>query len=322
MNQFINIILFLIFYVISLPFRLLPYEFAQKLGYLITKFFFKVLKKYPKIVYNNLRNAFPDKDEDFYYKVYNKNLKHTGRLLADTFLKKRMKEKWFKKRIIYDSSTEKIEKEIEEKLSKKEPVILISGHLGSWENLAQYLGFRFYPKTGIIYKSIRNPYVDKWFYKLRSATGAKLFRMEDSLLAIKFLQEGNLLGIAPDQNAGGSGIMIDFLNRPASTYKGPALIAYMSNAHIYFVALLHEDQGKMKLLYKYLGKVSKKEENNKTKEEIIKDWTEKWVHVLEKYIKIYPEQYFWVHQRWKTTPEIMKKFEEEKLRKRGIIKNS
>jgi KDO2-lipid IV(A) lauroyltransferase len=321
MKNLINFILFLIFYLISIPFRILPYEATQKLGYYITIAFFKILKKYNKIIINNLQYAFPNKESGFYQKIYKENLKHIGMLLADTFLKSRMKEKWFKKRIIYDESSQNIEKEILNKLKNKEAVILVSGHLGSWENLAQYIGYRFYPNTGIIYKTIKNPYIDQWFYKMRSITGAKLFRMEDSLLAIKFLQEGNLLGIAPDQNAGGAGIMIEFLNRPASTYKGPALIAYMSNANIYFVAILHQPKGKMKLLYEYLGKINEEIKTNKTKEEIIFEWTQKWVKILEKYIKIYPEQYFWVHQRWKTTPEIMKKFEQEKLQKRKRIKN-
>lgn len=321
MEKFINFILFLILYFLSIPFRILPYKVAHKLGYFITVFFFKIIKKYKKIIYTNLQYAFPKREQEFYDKIYKENLKHIGKLLADTFLKTRMKEKWFRKKMIYDESSTLIEKEIENKLKNKEPVILISGHLGTWENLAQYLGYRFYPKTGIIYKSIKNPYVDRWFYKLRSITGAKLFRMEDSLSAIKFLQEGNLLGIAPDQNAGGAGIMIDFLNRPASTYKGPALIAYTSNSHVYFVAMLHEKNGKMRLIYEYIGRLTEETKKNKTKNELIEEWTRKWVHTLEKYVKLYPEQYFFVHQRWKTTPEIMKKFEEEKLKKRGIIKN-
>lgn len=316
--NFTNIILYIIFLIIGLPFRILPYEYSQKLGYLITKLFFKILKKYPKIILSNLQFAFPEQDQNFYKEIYKKNLIHIGRLLADTFLKKRMKGEWFQKRVVYNKEVQEIEKEIENKLNNKEAVIIISGHLGTWENLAQYLGYRFYPKTGIIYKSIKNPYVDKWFYQARTNTGAILYPMEDSLSAIRFLQNGNILAIAPDQNAGGAGLLINFLNRPASTYKGPALIGYKSNAHIYFVAMLHLDNGKMSLIYNYLGRVN----NNDDKNKIIEEWTKKWVHTLESYIKLNPEQYFWVHQRWKTTPEIMKKFQEEKLKKRGIFKDS
>ncbi len=317
-NKITNFILYLIFLTLSIPFRIVSYTIAQKLGYFITVLFFKTFKRYPKIIHNNLEFAFPEKDSDFYKNIYKKNIIFTGKLLADTFCKFKMDSNWFQKRILKNQETLTIEKEIENKIKNKEPVILISGHLGSWENLAQYLGFRFYPNTAIIYKSIKNPYVDKWFYKARSKTGAKLFSMEDSLSAIKFLQEGKLLAIAPDQNAGSAGILIDFLNRPASTYKGPAFIGLLSKAHLYFVTLLHNDKANMQLIYKYIGKIE--EDSKNQKEKYIKIWTAKWVKTLEAFIKQYPEQYFWVHQRWKTTPEIMKKFTEEKMRKRGLIK--
>lgn len=312
----INFIVFLITYFIGLIFRIFSYNFAHKVGYWITLFFFTILKKYKKIIYNNLQNAFPNKKKEFYDEIYKKNLKFVGKLLADTFLKPRMKNQWFEKHIIRDEEVQKIEKQIQEYLKNKEPIILISGHLGGWETLAQYLGYRFSNSTLIIYKKIKNTYLDKWLYKLRSITGANLYSMEDTLSVIRELEKGKLLAIAPDQNAGGAGIMINFLNRPASTYKGPVLIGYTTKAHLYFISLLYLEKGKFKIIYEYLGRI----QNQTSKEEIIKEWTNRWVSTLEKYVKQYPDQYFWVHQRWKTTPEIMEKFQREKLLKRGILK--
>ncbi len=239
-----------------------------------------------------------------------------GKLIADTFLKPIMREKWFKKYVYYDQTTIKMEKRIEEQIHKKEPVIIITGHLGNWEDLAQYLGYRFQNLISIIYKNIKNPYLDRWFYEKRSLTGAKLYSMEESFNVIKFIEQGKILAIAPDQNAGGSGIMIPFLNRHASTYKGPALIGYLTEAHIYFTSMMYTDNHKLKLIYNYIGKITKEDKKKFNKEQIVETWTQKWVKTLEKQIHYFPEQYFWVHQRWKTTPEIMKKLQEIKENKR------
>lgn len=312
----LDFIVFLITYCIGIFFRIFTYNFSHRVGYWITLFFFSILKKYKKIIYNNLQIAFPNQTNEFYNEIYKKNLKFIGKLIADTFLKSRMKNQWFEKHIIQDKETIKIEEQIKEYLNNKEPVILLTGHLGGWETLAQYLGYRFSNSTLIIYKKIKNKYLDNWLYKLRTITGASLYPMEDTLNVIKELEKGKLLAIAPDQNAGGSGIMVNFLNRPASTYKGPALIGYTTKAHLYFTSLLYLEKGKFKIIYEYLGRI----QSQSSKEEIIKEWTNRWVSILEKYIKQYPDQYFWVHQRWKTTPEIMEKFKREKLLKRGILK--
>lgn len=173
--KFIDFFVFIIVYFIGLLFRILPYTLAQKVGYTITLFFFFAFKKYKKIIISNLEHAFPNENELFYKDIYKKNLNYIGRLLTDSFLKANMNGKWFKKYLLLDSQTFQIEKEIEEKLNQKEPVILITGHLGSWENLAQYLGYRFPNKTLIIYKKIKNVFLDRWLYKLRATTGALLF---------------------------------------------------------------------------------------------------------------------------------------------------
>ncbi|MFN3604248.1 MAG: lysophospholipid acyltransferase family protein [Leptonema sp. (in: bacteria)] len=311
-----NFFIFLITYFIGLFFRILPYFLAQKLGYIIIVLFFLLIKKYKKIIYSNLQHAFPEKNHEFYHRIYKANLKHMGRLLADSFLKARMKKKWFQKYLILDENTSSIEKEIDKLLEKQEPVIVITGHLGSWETLAQYLGYRFPNRTLIIYKKIKNSYLDQWLLKLRSTTGAKLYSMEETFTILKLLEKGNLLAIAPDQNAGGSGLFINFLNRPASTYKGPALFGYSTKAHIYFVTMIYQKNTKLKIIYEYLGKIQNSSTN---KEAIIQEWTQKWVSTLEKYVKKFPEQYFWAHQRWKTTPEIMERLQKEKLKKRGKI---
>ncbi|MCS7205352.1 MAG: lauroyl acyltransferase [Leptospiraceae bacterium] len=317
MKNFVNFILYLIFLGVGFLFRILTYKQAQRLGYLVVLVLSFIVKKYKKIILQNLEFAFPNETKEFYQKIYRENLKHLGRLLADTFLKKRMNKDWFEKHLLKTEETHQIEKEIQEKLQNNEPVILISGHLGTWENLAQYVGYRFYPKAGIIYKAIKNPFLDRWFLKARTLTGARLFEMEEAIVAVRFLQNGNLLGFAADQNAGGAGIMIPFLNRPASTYKGPAFMGTMSHANLYFITMLHKDKGKLLLHYQYLGRIPKSDKQNR--EYIIEEWTKKWMKSLETFIKIYPEQYFWVHQRWKTTPEIMKYFEEQKLKKRGYL---
>ncbi|MBW7857382.1 MAG: lauroyl acyltransferase [Leptonema sp. (in: Bacteria)] len=295
--------------ILSIPFRLLSYPKALKLGTKVVRLLFPLFPKYRRIALENISKAFPEKNESELQEIFNDHLDHLGYLLADTFWKSKMTQKWFDKYVEYEPGSLEVEQEMVEQVKQtKVGFILVSGHIGTWENIVQFVGYRMHGSA--VYKKIKNRFLDRWVEKQRGQFGTKMFTMDETGPLIKYLKQGGVAGLAADQNAGGAGIFIDFLNRPASTYRGPATIAYLTGAPIVFITLIHRGNGFMDLYLENLGSILKSDFPDK--ELAIREGTERWVKALERSIQKTPGQYFWVHRRWKTTPEMMEKLKAKK----------
>ncbi len=295
MKQFSYIVSFILAYLFYLPFKLLPYKACLSYGRALVTLLYPIAKKHRKIALENISYAFPNLSEQEKLSLLKKSFLHLGNLLAGSLWAPRLTKEWMDQYLVYDENSLKIEKQtIEEGIG----VVLISGHLGTWEILVQFMGVRM--KGAGIYKKIRNPYIDKWLRKLRANNGIKLVPMEDSAQVVKLLKNGYWVGFGSDQNAGKAGIFVDFLNRKASTFQGPALMAYLTGSKILVYSALSGENGKVIIRVNDLGVINKKEFPDR--ETAIRTFTERWTKSLENEIKLFPEQYFWVHRRWRTKP--------------------
>ncbi len=288
-------IVFIFVYLFYLPFKFLPYLSCLSYGVWITRFLFPIAKKHRKIAADNMRFAFPEKSEAELQDLVKKHFDHLGVLLAHTLWAPRMTQEWLDKYLDYDSESLLIENNTKQ---EKVGVVLISGHLGTWEILVQFLGIRM--KGAGLYKKVRNPFVDRLLYNMRTKNGIVLVAVEDSAKAIRLLKQGYWIGFGSDQNAGKAGIFVPFLNRPASTFTGPVLMAMMTGSKMLYYSVLAGKDGKIIVRVKDLGFVDKKKFSNR--DEILLHYTKHWTQTLQEEIKLFPEQYFWVHRRWRTQP--------------------
>ncbi|MCZ8156645.1 MAG: lauroyl acyltransferase [Leptospira sp.] len=296
MKQFGYFFTFCLVYLFYLPFKFLPYRTCLSYGVFLTRLLFPLAKKHRKIAAENLKFAFPEKHEDEINILVKKHFDHLGHLLAHTLWAPRMTKQWLDKYLILDSESLAIEEE-----TKKQGVgvVLISGHLGTWEILVQFLGIRM--KGGGIYKKVRNPFVDRLLHNMRSKNGILLVPVEESSQVVKMLKQGYWVGFGSDQNAGSAGIFVPFLNRQASTFVGPALMAYLTGAKMLYYSVLSGENGQVIVRVKDLGFVDKK--LFPSKDDVLRHYTELWTKTLEEEVRLFPEQYFWVHRRWRTQPK-------------------
>lgn len=288
-------LVFLVAYLLYFPFKVLPYRVCLFYGRCISIFLYPFARKHRKIAFENLTHAFPDWTQAQKKELVWKHFIHLGKLLAGTLYAPRLNAKWMEKYLIYDEESLRIEKETN---ASGVGVVLISGHLGTWEILVQFMGVRM--KGGGIYKKIRNPYIDEWVRSLRERNGILLVPVEESGAVAKMLKNGYWVGFGSDQNAGKVGIFVDFFNRKASTYQGPVLMAYLTGAKMLLYSVVCGEEGKVHVRIKDLGFVNKK--LFPEKEKVIRHYTEVWTKALEEEVKLFPDQYFWVHRRWRTKP--------------------
>jgi KDO2-lipid IV(A) lauroyltransferase len=173
--------------------------------------------------------------------------------------------------------------------------LLVTPHIGNWEIIPHVLAFVGIPLV-VVARTLDNEYLERLISENRSATGQTVISRRNALSSLqKALKEGKAVGMLPDQSTM-KGLLIDFFGRKATTTPVPALLAITYKKPIVVVACCRKPGN-----YKYEGVVSDPiypgEYTNK-KDEIIRV-TEEMTRRMESIIRKYPEQYLWIHNRWK-----------------------
>jgi KDO2-lipid IV(A) lauroyltransferase len=182
------------------------------------------------------------------------------------------------------------------------PVLCVTGHFGNWEMAGYTLGL-FGFRSHAIARPLDNPYLDRFLRAFRERTGQKLLAKHGDLDNMeKLLQEGGILATLGDQDAGPRGLFVDFFGRPASTHKAIALLALEHKVPILISGMPRLD-GKLVL---WSVDVIYPEDYDKSPDPI-RAITQRFTADLETLIRAAPEQYFWVHRRWKHAAPVRKK---------------
>jgi KDO2-lipid IV(A) lauroyltransferase len=184
-------------------------------------------------------------------------------------------------------------------LSKNNGVILVSAHFSNWElgavALAEY-GYEIYE----VIRELSDKKVNEFVNKIKTEKNIKLIPRNNQTVknVIKLLKENKIIILALDQNAGKGGIFINFFGKPASTFAGPIIISKRINSPIVPVFIVRKEDGNFQII------VEKEFELEKTENysEFIFKNLQNLSNIIEDYVRKYPEQWFWFHQRWKTQP--------------------
>ena len=177
--------------------------------------------------------------------------------------------------------------------------IIISGHFGPWEFIPQWLTMNGFPMTTVVRRQ-NNKYVDEWFNEMRTCHGANITDCGFAIREIlRELRRGGILALMSDQDNGKAGVFVKFFDKYASAPIGPAIISLKTRAPIIPLAIFPNYEGK------HLIKISKpiypdNYENTPLGQQQL---TQEYTNYLESIIREYPDQWFWVHRRWKTQPQ-------------------
>lgn len=191
------------------------------------------------------------------------------------------------------------EKAYQELLAEGNGLISLTAHIGNWELLAGIFGLKGYPGAVLGRRIYYEPY-NRWIVALRQKAGVvTLYRDDPPKEILKRLKRNEIIGILPDQDIDSlPGIFVDFLGRPAYTIVAPAKMSLASGAPILPNFLIRTETGNYQLV---LGKVIRPLQGQGRDEEV-KRITFEWMKACESVILEYPEQWAWMHARWKTQP--------------------
>ena len=291
MKDRIEFVLFKLFYYF---FRMLPLRTAVFIGSLIGGLNYFLSGIRVKLVKQQLNSAFPEKNK--------KEINSIARSTYSNLMKTAIEYYW-----LADKPKSMIEKIVNiqgleylnQALSKGKGALLVTGHFDSWEITAILLDLLGY-KLSVVLKPQRNKLFNDFTNRLRNRGSIGLIEMKYAFRGIiKALRHNRLVAILGDQDARHNGIFVDFLNKPASTYPGIAKISLKTGTPIIFAISIRQKNNTHKLIIR--PPIYPKKSGN-IEQDIIK-YTRFHTKLLEDYVRKYPDQWFWVHKRWKTRPK-------------------
>jgi KDO2-lipid IV(A) lauroyltransferase len=184
-------------------------------------------------------------------------------------------------------------------LARGRGVILVAAHYGNWE-MAAALATMGYPVSFLVGEQ-RNRLVDGLMNRLRQGLGVETIPLTGSLRGVfRALRANRIVAMLSDQDAGRTGIFVDFFGRPASTPYGPARFALATGAALIPGVAVRHDRGRHELV---VAPPVAAPPDGAPPDEAARAMTQAYTRVFEEFIRLHPDHYFWMHRRWKTRPD-------------------
>jgi len=268
----------------------------------IARFFWYWCIRYRRaLVLNNLRHAYGnEKTESEIRRLAFKNLGHYIFFGIEFIQLATLSPKRFKRKIRFEN-IEFLQKAFEE----KKGVVLLNAHLGNFEWAAagaSILGCPLY----VVARIMKNPIMESWISGKRKKWGIREISPQNAKWSLfRLLRKNQLVGFMMDQRKSPpDGVFVDFFGRPAGTTQGLAYLIERTGAVVLPAYNYRTDFGNIvvrfdqPLSYKRVG----------TRRENIYYNTQIYTSVVEKMVREYPEQWFWIHDRWKGSPKTKSQF--------------
>jgi Kdo2-lipid IVA lauroyltransferase/acyltransferase len=242
----------------------------------------------------NLRLAFPDWNDRKRRRVLKAEFRNLGRMLADFAHFPRLNRNNIERLIIYDGF-----ENYDEARKQGKGILYLTAHFGNWELGSFAHGVYGYPCNFIV-REMDNPQMDELINGYRCASGGQAIKKgEFARQVLAAFGRGEAVGVLIDQNMlAGEGIFVDFFGRPASTTTGPARVARKAGVPIILGLVIWDSKlKKYRLRFDRIDWIKRADP-----EEEIAVNTANFTRRIEQYIRRYPDQWLWVHRRWKTRP--------------------
>ncbi|MBI5235907.1 MAG: lysophospholipid acyltransferase family protein [Deltaproteobacteria bacterium] len=187
---------------------------------------------------------------------------------------------------------------LERALERKKGAILFTAHFGNWELMAAAYGLSGFP-IDIVVRELDSPVAEAFTAWVRIASGNRLVEKNRSMRKlIKTLSVNGIAGILLDQNvADVEGVFVDFFGTSACTNKGPALLAQMTGAAMLPTFIVRHGKGHTIVVGEQVELIDTGDKHADAIEN-----TARCTKIIEGQVRAHPEQWFWVHRRWKTRP--------------------
>jgi KDO2-lipid IV(A) lauroyltransferase len=191
--------------------------------------------------------------------------------------------------------------EFDKAYQKNKGVMAITGHIGNFELLAASIASKGY-NISVVGRKLYDERLDRILVDYREKLGVKNISSDaGAKKVLKALNSGEALGVLIDQDTSRvRGIFVDFFGRKAKTPVGPLILALRAGSPIVPIAIIRKNNENHKII---ITKAIEKEKNEK---ENVVEITQECTKRLEDFIRQNPEQWVWMHERWKSQEDELK----------------
>jgi KDO2-lipid IV(A) lauroyltransferase len=278
----------------------LPLPAARKFSGLLAWLAYRVDRRHREVARDNLCHAFPGRYTET-------ELKHAVQAVYQHFCtvlieiihmpRKLHVNNWLRHMTVTNS------RPFVDALLSGRPLLIVTGHFGNWEIAGYVLGLLGFT-THAIARPLDNPYVDAFLRRFREKTGQRILAKHGDFEHMQALLDGGgVLATLADQDAGRRGLFVDFFGRPASTHKAIALLALEHRVPLAVTGTYKVGQP---MNYEMVTEDVILPEDYDNAPDAVRAITQRFTSALERLVRLAPEQYFWLHRRWKHQPQVRK----------------
>ncbi len=279
--------------------RILPGNVAFWFGVSVGRLAYYLLGKLRRVGLRNLELAFPDKSGAERTKILKAAFRNLGRVMAMVSKFGELNAVNLADLIEYNVDPAFVA-EYEKIKASGRGRILLGGHIGNWELQAFSYSVVFEP-ISFLARKMDNPRIEEMILAIRTRFGnIQIDKTNSATQIMRVLRSGGTLGVLADVNSHPKeGVFVPFFGIPACTATGVAMLAIRANAVIVpAFAIWDERRGKYFMAHDQIIEPV----NSGDRKRDIEETTALFVAATERIIRAYPEQWIWIHRRWKTRP--------------------
>ncbi|HVR82908.1 MAG TPA: lysophospholipid acyltransferase family protein [Planctomycetota bacterium] len=286
----VQIVLYILVRLVFMVVGMFPYSMAPQVGLWLGRILRLLDRRHVRVAAKNLEKSRgicpPDAIPQFLDRIYG----HIGLSFVEMLMVPGLMERG---RIEEFTRLERFHV-VDEVRRRGRGMITVIGHLGNWELIGLAVCKAGHPLSSIN-RPIENPWIDGFLNRFRTQTGQKLIPKKHALgEMIRVLQRNEILIVQLDQNAKKAGVMTDFFGRPASTHRSPALLSLKYGTPIVVANIYREDGIHHCVLSDPLLP-----EHFRSLPDPVAALSQAYTSQFEDCVRAHPEQWFWVHDRWK-----------------------
>jgi KDO2-lipid IV(A) lauroyltransferase len=266
----------------------------HELGIAVGRVIYPFLRSRERVAIRNLRNAFPDRSPEELKQIAARSFETISAAFVEMLAFPTFSEADIRALVHVENP------EIFDMLATRERgVVYLTAHYGSWELAAQSIRVYSQRPLAVIAKTQSNHLVDRLITKWRSRFGCRVVLMHAVRDVLKILHEKGGILLAADQAASKESLVVEFFGRMVPTYGGPAVFALKTGAILMLSLCVAQVDGtyRMRLQEVPMDDLTEYSEAN------VLELTRRHVRMTEQAIIDHPEQWMWMHKRWKHVPD-------------------
>ena len=289
----------------------MPYRLLMAAGRVLGNLYYLLVKKERARAVAQMMPAL-NLSEDEARKVVRESFVNLARNVLEILYMPHLNEKNFEQYIEIDHL-----ERLKEALAEKKGVVIVTGHIGTWEWLSASFTLNGLPVTAIAKPQPNMQYTNA-LNDLRKTIHVEIFSRGTSelLSAARALRQGKILGFLSDQDGGPGGAFLPFLGKIASTPMGAAVFAHKFNSPVVPAFIIRQPNGKHKVL---VGEIMRYEDTGDTDKDLF-NFTARMTEIVEQVIRDNPTQWLWFQKRWNTPLEEQKTGKHHTVKAQGADK--